>query len=570
MIDVRTMSDEDAVKLCRMYLNLDDDSPVKPRPYQAKAFVAAVLAIEEEEKSGLLVMATGTGKTVTFLLIAKHVIETMGGRVLILAHRGELITQAANAAAFIGLTPAIEKADEHARPDLTRKEAKGPTIHSLFSNEDEIDFGGDDGDPKLVVASVQTMQRDRLKAWPAGHFDLIITDEAHHAAAGSYKTIIDHLTPKYHLGVTATWERGDKEFICGESCPFERKLYEYDILAAVEEGYLARPIVEVLDCGVDLSKIRTTGGDYNLGDLEAAIKPHVQTLVNVSAPYLKDRTFIGFAPDVGSAEAIASAFESIGITCRSIAGHYNDRDDLVRDFRDRRFAGFINCQLFTEGADFPFVDAIPLFRPTQSWGLFMQQIGRGTRLFDNKTECRIIAFNWKTVGHDFIKPIQIFTGSEALTEIEQEAEGLVKSGECKDLLLALKRAKEEHTVRQKLRLKVEKETRNVRAARYDPLGFGDDYVPPEHKEERAIIMPATENQMNALIRMGFDAGVVAEFSKARASGILTALSRRREQGLASHKQVKYLKQFGHPEPMRATFDEAKAFLDQKFGNRRTA
>lgn len=569
-MDVRTMSDEDAVKLCRSYLDLDDDSPVKPRPYQCKAFIASVLAIEDEEKSGLLAMATGTGKTVTFLLVAKYVIEKLGGRVLILAHRGELITQAANAAAFIGLTPAIEKADEHARPDLTKGESKSPSIHSLFSTEDEIDFGGDDGDPKLVIASVQTMQRDRLKAWPPGHFALVITDECHHSSASSYVSIIDHLTPKYHLGVTATWERGDKELICGRRRPFERKLFEYDILHGVEEGYLARPVVEVLDCGVDLSKIRTTGGDYNLGDLEAAIKPHVQTLVNLAAPYLKDKTFIGFAPDVGSGEAIASAFESIGISCKSIAGHYADRDELVRDFRDRRFNGFINCQLFTEGADFPFVDAIPLFRPTQSWGLFMQMIGRGSRLFEGKKECRIIAFNWKTVGHDFIKPIQIFTGSDDLTEIEKEAEGLVKSGECKDLLLALKRAKEEHSLRQKLRIKVEKENRSIRSVRYDPLAIGDDYVPPEHKEERKIIMPATENQMGALIRAGFEPNVVAEFSKARASGILTALARRREQGLASHKQLKYLKQTGHPDPMKATFEEASAFLDAKFGNRRTA
>lgn len=561
-------SEEDYLSYLRLQLG---DTPVQARGYQAEAFCRALAEFEEGgRRSTLLVMPTGTGKTVTFLLVAKYVIERLGGRVLVVAHRGELITQAANAAGAVGLVPSIEKADEHARPDLTLGRGGGSLLP--FAQPDgggELDACGPDGDPKLVIASVQTLQGKRLKAWPKGHFRLVIRDEAHHATAETDRRLVAHLAPPWHLGVTATWDRGDGDPICGEGRVFESLAFEYTLTEAVERGYLARPVYECLPTAVDLSDIRTTGGDLNAGDLEKAIKPHIGALVNEARPSLEGRTFLAFTPDVGSADLAASAFRSVGVSCESVSGACHDRDEVIAAFKSGRYRGLANCALLTEGFDYPAVDAVVMMRPTKSRALFTQMVGRATRIMPGKSECLVVAFNWKTLRHRLVHPVQLFHADKLDPETLEIAEGLVDSGREPDLLLALKRAQAEKQQRERLRIEIEGRKRTARSIRFDALGFDPDRMPQRLETPGGPWeAKATDRQVAALERAGFKASEVVEWTKGRASGVLSALAKRRDQGLASYKQVQLLKRLGVPDAGKFTFDAASAEIDRRLNGHR--
>lgn len=317
-------------------------SSVVLRDYQQAAHDRIFEEFDRGIRSTLLVLPTGCGKTVVFGSVARRVIEERGGRVLILAHRGELLTQAADRLADMGLDAAIEKAERNARAALW-------------------------GDPACVVASVQTMRGDRLRSWPRGHFDLLVVDEAHHAPADSYKSIYDHFSTALHLGVTATADRLDGENL-GQV--YQTLAYEYSLREAIEREHLCRLRFVRCETTVDLSDIRTTGGDLNQGDIEEAIRPYIDELANATRQEIGDRRAIVFTPDVGSAEAFASALCSLGLRAESIAGCSRDREEILDGFRKGRFRILTNCALLTEGFDAPFVSAIVLARPTKSRGLY--------------------------------------------------------------------------------------------------------------------------------------------------------------------------------------------------------
>lgn len=318
---------------------------IELRDYQIAAFSAIARGFEDDSRhSQLLVLPTGCGKTIVFGTVARWVIEDLGGRVLVLAHRGELLTQAGNQLAHLGIEAATEKAEQNARVALW-------------------------GDPTCVVASVQTMRGDRLKSWPKDYFKLIITDEAHHAPSDSYRAIYEHFSDAWHLGVTATADRLDGENL-GQV--YESIAYEYSLREAIGAGHLSRLKVVRCETSVDLSNIRTTGGDMNQGDLEEAIKPYIEELANAVKKEIGHRRTIVFTPDVGSAEAFASALTSIGISAESISGKSTDRDEILSGFRHGRFRVLCNCALLTEGFDAPFVSAIVLARPTKSRALYAQ------------------------------------------------------------------------------------------------------------------------------------------------------------------------------------------------------
>ena len=316
------------------------------RDYQVRALNRILAEFKGGIGSTLLVLPTGTGKTVTFGHVARHVVD-LGGRVLVLAHREELLAQAANSLATVGVEAEIEKADQRARAW---------------------------GDPGCVVASVQTMQGKRLKSWEPRHFTLIITDEAHHATAPTYRRIYDHLEPAWHLGVTATADRLDKKNL-GQV--FQSLAFEYSLRDAILAGYLARLQIVRCETKVDLSAIKTTAGDLNSADIEEAIRPHIEELTNAIRKEIGTRRTIVFTPDVGSAQATASALESLGIRAAAISGESRDRASILADFRSGRCQALVNCNLLTEGFDAPFVEAVVLMRPTKSRSLYCQMVGRG-------------------------------------------------------------------------------------------------------------------------------------------------------------------------------------------------
>jgi superfamily II DNA or RNA helicase len=507
---------------------------VKLWPYQAEAFASVFREFDSGKRSTLLVMATGTGKTFTFGTVIRSVNEDHGKQALVLAHRDELIRQADESLATLGVETAIEKADERARGFLF-------------------------GEAPCVVASVQTLRGKRLKEWPRDQFKLIVVDEAHHAAAVGYRAILDHFRPDWLLGVTATPDRLDGENL-GQV--FQSVAYEYPLFRAIQEGFLCRLKIIRCETGIDLSKIRTTGGDLNQAEIEEAIRPHVQDLANVARKEIGTRRCILFAPDVGSGQAFASALTSIGVPAMAIHGDSPDRSSILEDFRHGTFRVLCNCALLTEGYDAPFVSAVILARPTKSRAFYSQCVGRGTRKHPGKADCLIVDFGWITGQHELVRPTELFDTTDTSSEVLELADQLLDSGETDDLLKAIEMAEGKVRERRVIRITAREKDVRYRRVYYDPLAVMDTLDLPNRPESPASYrLKASEKQVQLLEKFGVKHA--DGLSKRRASLMLDKIFERTKRGLATVKQVSLLISRGcDPDAARGmTKGEASAYLD---------
>lgn len=539
------------------------------RPYQADAFSAIMSGFESGVPSQLLVLPTGCGKTVLFSAVSKATIEA-GGRVLILAHRGELIQQAANTLSGFELNPAIEMAGAHAMPRFTMS-SRTPGAHMETLWGEEVD---PDSDPMCVVGSIQTFQGRRLKAWPPGWFKLVVCDEAHHATADTYRRAIDHLQPDWYLGVTATWDRGDKTPIVGPNQVFQKLAFEYTITEAVKSGYLAPPSCVYLPTTVNLDDIRTVAGDLNARQLEKVITPAVGELVNAAIPYLRERrASIIFTPDVGSADAVASAIANLkdkdgkpcGVSAISVCGKDEDRADIIHDFKEGRYKVLVNCQLLTEGFDAPFVDTIVLMRPTKSRALAVQMIGRATRIYPGKEDCLILGYDFPTLKHKLVHPVEIFHGPGLDPVDVDAAKRIVNSGGESDLLKAIEKAAAKRKERARLKVQAVESGSGRVGNKFDPLAFGDhDFLEKPHfsKDDAAFQRKATEGQVGVLTKFGFDAREVSEWTRSRAGAVLDVMIKRAKLNMATKKQVDLLLKFGVTNAAELKMGEASALIDK--------
>lgn len=523
---------------------------VRLRDYQSEAVTAIREQFEAGRRSTLLVLPTGCGKTITFGFLARNLAQLEGQRTLVLAHRGELIDQAANALGELGLSVGIEKAEHRA---------------AAYA------------DPHAVIATVQTMQRRRLESWPRDYFGLIVTDEAHHAVADSYQNIYRHFRGVPHLGVTATADRGDRINL---GSVFESVAYEYtllDAMTAPEPGpYLCRLSVVQCSIPINLKDIRTTAGDLNAADLEEALRPHIELIANSVKREVGPRSTIVFTPDVGSAMAIASALQSISVSASWVSGDDRDRAEKIADYKAGRVQVLCNCSLLTEGFDAPRTAAIVLCRPTKSRALYAQMIGRGTRLHPGKEDCVIVDFEWICGRHQLVKPVALLAGrltedDEAEEDVRRRATSLLDDGEESDLLDAIERAKadrEESEKRKLIRLGVREQDLKYRRVKYDPLAAYHAIGLPTKFPAESRPQPATEKQLATLKKLGIP--VPESISKRRASLVLDVAIGRIKQDKPSYKQVNALIANG-VEPARAnamTFKEASRTLDEIFGARR--
>lgn len=508
------------------------------RPYQSEAISCISDEFAAGRRSTLLVLPTGCGKTVTFGSLARDVIDR-GGRVLVLAHRGELLNQAADQLASLGVDAAIEKADQNAKASLW-------------------------GEPSCVVASVQTMRGKRLESWPKKHFKLIITDECHHAPAESYGRIYSHLEADWHLGVTATADRLDGENL-GQV--YESLAFEYSLRDAIENRYLSRLKFVRCETKIDLSKIRTTGGDLNQGDIEEAIRPYIDELANGTRQEIGDRRAIVFTPDVGSAQAFASALTSLGLRAEAISGDSSDREEILDGFRKGRFRILCNCSLLTEGFDAPFVSAIVLARPTKSRALYAQMVGRGTRLAPNKQDCLVVDFAWLTGHHHIVSPVELFDTTKMDQEVQALAKAIIEKGETTDLMEAIERAEESHREKQKLRIKARERKVSYRRVSYDPFAVMETLgLPVRPESQDSMRVKPSQKQIEFLEKLGVTGAHL--MSKRRASKMLNVLTMRLDQKLSTLKQVSWLISNGvDPDTARSmSKQEASQRLGELFAN----
>jgi len=310
------------------------------RPYQT----AAVEAVERgwgEFQRQLVVMPTGVGKTICFAHLAARE-AARGGNTMILAHRDELLQQAQDKIRVaVGMDSALEKADSIAYDGLFRK--------------------------PITVASVQTLHAKRLEKWAPDAVDLLVVDEAHHALSDSYRAIINHFSNARVLGVTATPDRGDKRDM-GEV--FEGIAYEYSIRDAIADGYLSPIAAELIPIKIDLSKVRTMAGDYNVADLDESLLPYLDTVAREVASHVVARKTLIFLPLVRTSQAFAKLLRDYGISAEHIDGASPDRADILKRYAASEFQALCNSALLFEGYDQPDISCVVPLRPTQSRPLY--------------------------------------------------------------------------------------------------------------------------------------------------------------------------------------------------------
>lgn len=311
----------------------------------------------ETKGSTLLELATGLGKTVVFSFLA----DEWPGKVLILAHREELVQQACEKINIItGRSVAVEMGRSYARH------------HMDYENT------------KITAGSIQTFSiTERREKFKPDLFSLIIVDEGHHAPARSYRRVLDYFETARKLFVTATPKRHDK-LALGTVC--ESVSYQYGIERAVQDGWL----VPIRQCmvkvhGLDYSRARTLAKDFNQADLEAILlqEEPLHRMVSSAQELVGDRQTLWFCVSVAHARAMAGVLgryvPAERVAFLSGETPAEERAKKVRDYKAGKLRHLFNCALFLEGFDAPTTSAIAMCRPTKSLPLYTQVLGRGTR-----------------------------------------------------------------------------------------------------------------------------------------------------------------------------------------------
>lgn len=356
------------------------------RPYQNEAKLAILEQWSEGINKVLAVLPTGTGKTILFSAVTEECVR-QGKRVLILAHRGELLDQAADKLMkSTGLGCATEKAEQSC-------------LGSWY---------------RVVVGSVQTLMREkRLKGFSENYFDTIIIDEAHHAISDGYQRVLDHFPKAQVLGVTATPDRGDMKNL---GSVFDSLAYEYTLPQAIKEGYLSPIKAITIPLKLDLSGVSTQAGDFKASDIDTALDPYLYQIADEMLKYCKERKTVVFLPLVKTSQKFRDILISKGFNAAEVNGESTDRAEILEAFDKGEYNVLCNSMLLTEGWDCPSVDCVIVLRPTKVRGLYCQMVGRGTRLCEGKTELLLLDFLWHTERHELCRPAHLICQNEEVAE----------------------------------------------------------------------------------------------------------------------------------------------------------
>lgn len=513
---------------------------MKARPYQNTAASKVFEAWGRGIQKTMVVMPTGTGKTILFAKICEKVVE-QGGRPLVLAHRDELIRQAVDKIAkATGMTCAVEKAGEKAHD-------------SLFP---------------VVVGSVQSLSRpDRLARYSNAHFTHIVTDECHHAVSPQYLAIYDYFAGAKLLGVTATADRADKKNL---GTVFDSLAYEYTIIEAIREGFLAPIRAQTIPLQIDLSRVRKQDGDFRAEDLGDALLPYLDEIAGHVEMHCRSRKTIIFVPLIATAVRFADILKARGLNAEHISGADEYRNEKREWYASQRAGAImVNSMLWTEGFDDPSTDCIIVLRPTQSRPLYAQMVGRGTRICEGKNDLLLLDFLWLCDRHQLCRPASLIAETpEEVAEMSEIQEAAGGDG----LLIdedALQQAKESSTrKREEALAKRLEEQRKKKAKLVDPLQWSVSISAPElidydpaFAAERS---PVTKEQAEFLERKGIDPSGVELAGHAEA--IINMLVNRAQGGFATPKQIRALERVGIKHAGEYKFEHASDLISRIAAN----
>lgn len=504
------------------------------RPYQEEARSKVQQEWKEGRKRTLLVLPTGCGKTIVFSKIIEDRVK-MGERVLVLAHRSELLEQASDKLmTATGLGTALEKAEN-------------TSIGSWF---------------RVVVGSVQTMQREkRLSKFPSNHFDTIIIDEAHHAISDGYQRVLEHFGEANVLGVTATPDRGDMRNL---GSYFDSLAYEYPLVDAIKSGYLSKITAITIPLELDLSTVSQQAGDFKASEIGTALDPYLDQIADEMVKQCKDRKTVVFLPLVKTSQKFRDILNAKGFKAAEVNGESKDRAEILEDFDKDKYNVLCNSMLLTEGWDCPTVDCVVVLRPTKVRALYSQMVGRGTRLAPGKENLLLLDFLWHTERHELCRPAHLIASSPEVAK--KMTENMAEDTEVEfSLLDAEEQASKDVVVeREEALAKQLAEQRKKKRKLVDPLQFEmsiqaedlAEYVPSFGWE----MAPPSEKQLKALEKFGIYTEEIGNAGKA--GKLLDRLNKRKDSGLTTPKQIRLLEGRGFRNVGMWKFEDASNLINR--------
>lgn len=374
--------------------NEREPAPI-PNQIQREALDALTKSRQEGYRRGLIVLATGLGKT---WLAAFDSVAMGAKRVLFVAHREEILTQAAET--FLRIRP------------------NSRVGFYVGKNRD--------ADADVLCASVQTLARSQhIERFSPQHFDYVVIDEFHHAAASTYRRLLSHFAPAFLLGLTATPERSDQSDIlslCDDNLVFTR-----DLFAGIEAKLLSPfHYYGIFDESVDYEEIPWRNGRFDPEHLSTKLA----TLIRArhALKEWKERAqlrTLAFCVSIRHADFMAEQFNRAGIASAAVyAGSSVGRAEALEALKAGRIQIIFSVDLFNEGVDLPEIDTVMMLRPTESKILFLQQLGRGLRRASNKEKLVVLDFigNHQSFLHKPQALFQAGTTYKALAQFARKAE----------------------------------------------------------------------------------------------------------------------------------------------------
>ena len=501
------------------------------RPYQKEARQAIHSEWDGGHQKTLLVLPTAAGKTVVFANVAKDQVDK-GHRVLVMAHRGELLDQAADKLLeAAGLPSVLEKAESS---------ALGSHI-------------------PVTVGSVQSLsQRGRLEKFPRDYYQDIIVDEAHHCLSPSYRTVLDHFPTANVLGVTATPDRGDQRNL-GEF--FDSKAYEYSMADAIRQGYLAPIKAQMIPLELNISEVGISNGDFAVSQVGNALEPYLDQIASEMVHYCKGRKTVVFLPLIAISQKFCRMLNDAGLRAAEVNGNSDDRAEVLEDFENGKYDVLCNSMLLTEGWDCPAVDCVVVLRPTKIRSLYQQMVGRGMRIHPGKEELLLLDFLWMTERHDLCRPSALISKDEAIAKkiderMKEDAEGF-------DLIEAEEQAERDILAEREAALARQlAEMRGRKKRLVDPLQYALSIAAEDLANYEPTFMwemaPPTEKQISLLEKRGIAPETVS--CCGMASMLIDKLIRRQNEGLATPKQIRLLENYGFRQVGTWSFRDANSTI----------
>lgn len=486
------------------------------RPYQTEARESIQKEWAAGNKKTLLVLPTGCGKTIVFSKVIEDRVR-LGERVLVLAHRSELLDQASDKLLqATGLQTSLEKAESTSLGSWNR----------------------------VVVGSVQTLQQPkRLAKFDPDHFDSIVVDEAHHCISDGYQRVLSHFESANVLGVTATPDRGDMKNL---GTYFDSLAYEYTLPKAIREGYLSPIKALTIPLSLDLAGVGMSQGDFKASDVGTALDPYLEQIAEEMKQHCMDKKTVVFLPLVKTSQKFRDILNSKGFKAAEVNGESKDRAEVLEAFDRGDYNVLCNSMLLTEGWDCPSVDCVVVLRPTKVRALYSQMVGRGTRLFPGKTHLLLLDFLWHTEKHELCRPAHLIAENEEVAKamVAKTEEQTGVELDLDDLEAAAKEdvtAQREEALANKLA-----EMRKRKRKLVDPLQFEMSI----HAEDLTSYVPAfgwemekpTERQKITLEKLSIFPDEIDSAGKAQK--MIERLTKRQAEGLTTPKQIRFLEQRG--------------------------